>query len=111
VLLNWDAEDGRGYRLRVASLPERTHGWRGRAACMDAAHRIHARVERAWPAAGLIAATLAAWLRVLALDGHPERQPGPAEHHHIAGRNHHKQHPSSGRAAGVASLLDRRTRH
>ena len=36
MLLNWDAEDGRGYRLWVISLPERTHGRRGRAACMDA---------------------------------------------------------------------------
>ena len=66
-------------------------GWRGQLAYIDAAHRVHARVEdairtgkdcgigkypstalamnKAWQAAALTAATLLAWLRLLALDG------------------------------------------
>lgn len=85
----FEAEDGRGYRRWVTSLPERTRGWRGRAACIDAAHRIHARVEdairdrhnpqppvhpstRPGRPARLIAAILAAWLRL----AHPRRAPG-----------------------------------
>ena len=66
-------------------------GWRGQLAYIDAAHRVHARVEdrirtgkdcgigrfpshdfainTAWLAAALIAATLLAWLRLIALDG------------------------------------------
>lgn len=72
-------------------MPERTPGWRGQPAYIDAAHRIHARVEdairtgkqtdmgkfpshllalsRAWLAAALTAATLLAWLRMLAFEG------------------------------------------
>jgi hypothetical protein len=67
---------------------ERTRGWRGQLAYIDAAHRVHARVEdairtgkdcgtgkypstslamnKAWQAAALTAATLLAWLRLLA---------------------------------------------
>jgi hypothetical protein len=33
------------YSLRVTNVPERTHGWRARNACIDAACRVHARVE------------------------------------------------------------------
>ena len=85
------AEDGWRYSLWVTNLPQRTPGWRGQPAYIDAVHRVHARVEdcvrtgkdtgigrlpshlfalnQAWLAAALIAATLLAWLRLLALDG------------------------------------------
>ncbi len=87
----FEAADGWRYTLWVTNLPERTRGWRGQLAYIDAAHRVHARVEdairtgkstgigrfpsqsfainQAWLAASLIAATLMAWLRLLALDG------------------------------------------
>jgi hypothetical protein len=88
----FEAEDGWRYSLWVTNMPGRTPGWRGQPAYIDAAHRVHARVEdcvrtgkdtgigrfpsqafalnQAWLAAALIAATLLAWLRHLALDGH-----------------------------------------
>jgi hypothetical protein len=88
----FETEDGWRYSLWVTNLPERTPGWRGQPAYIDATHRIHARVEdcvrtgkdtgigkfpshqfalnQAWLAAALTAATLLAWLRLLALDGH-----------------------------------------
>ena len=87
----FETADGWRYSLWVTNLPERTSGWRGQLAYIDAAHRVHARVEdcvrtgkdtgigklpscsfplnQAWLAAALIAATLLAWLRLLALDG------------------------------------------
>jgi hypothetical protein len=87
----FEAADGWRYSLWVTNLPARTPGWRGQMACIDAAHRVHARVEdcirtgkdtgigrfpgqsfalnQAWLAAALIAAILLAWLRLLALDG------------------------------------------
>ena len=87
----FEAEDGWRYSLWVSNLPERTPGWRGQLACIDAAHRVHARVEdrirtgkdtgighfpsesfainAAWLSVSLIAATLLSWLRLLALDG------------------------------------------
>jgi len=87
----FEIEDGYRYTLWVTNLPEATRGWRGNQAYIDAAHRVHARVEdgirtgkdtgigrfpseamamnKAWLAAALIAATLLAWLRLLALDG------------------------------------------
>jgi Transposase DDE domain group 1 len=87
----FETEDGWRYSLWVTNLPERTPGWRGQPAYIDAAHRVHARVEdcvrtgkdtgigrfpsqafahnQAWLAAALTAATLLAWLRHLALDG------------------------------------------
>ena len=87
----FEAEDGWRYTLWVNNLPPQTRGWRGQLAYIDAAHRVHARVEdairtskdcgtgkfpsssmamnKAWLAAALIAATLLAWLRLLALDG------------------------------------------
>jgi Transposase DDE domain group 1 len=85
----FEAEDGWRYSLWVTNLPERAPGWRGQPAYIDAAHRVHARVEdairtgkdtgigrfpshllslnRAWFTAALTAATLLAWLRHLAL--------------------------------------------
>ena len=82
----FEAAGGWGYSLWVINLPERTTGWRGQLAHIDATHRVHARVEddragkntrigklpshafalnQAW----LAAAALLAWLRLLALDG------------------------------------------
>ena len=87
----FETGDGWRYSLWVTNLPEQTPGWRGQPAYIDAAHRVHARVEdcvrtgkdtgigrfpsqafahnQAWLAAALTAATLLAWLRHLALDG------------------------------------------
>jgi hypothetical protein len=87
----FEAEDGWRYSLWITNLPPCTPGWRGQPAYIDAAHRVHARVEdcvrigkdtgisklpshlfalnQAWLAAALLAATLLAWLRLLALDG------------------------------------------
>jgi hypothetical protein len=87
----FEAEDGWRYCLWATNLPQHTPGWRGQPAYIDAAHRVHARVEdairtgketgigkfpshllahnRAWFTAALTAATLLAWLRLLALDG------------------------------------------
>jgi hypothetical protein len=88
----FEAGDGWRYSLWVTNLPRQVRGWRGQLAYIDAAHRVHARVEdairtgkdcgigkypsqslamnKAWQAAALTAATLLAWLRLLALDGH-----------------------------------------
>ena len=87
----FEAEDGWRYTLWITNLPASASGWRGQLAYIDAAHRVHARVEdairtgkdcgigkypstslainKAWQAAALTAATLLAWLRLLALDG------------------------------------------
>jgi hypothetical protein len=87
----FEAEDGWRYTLWATNLPERTYGWRGQAPYIDAAHRVHARVEdgirtgkdcgygklpsqalrmnKAWFTAALIAAALIAWLKLIALDG------------------------------------------
>ena len=107
----FEAEDGWRYSLWVTNLPERTPGWRGQPAYIDAAHRVHARVEdairtgkdtgigkfpshqlslnRAWLSAALTAATLLAWLRHLALDGdHARAEPKTLRYRilHAAGR-------------------------
>jgi hypothetical protein len=87
----FEAADGWRYSLWVTNRPAATRGWLGQNAYLDAAHRVHARVEdairtgkdcgigkypstslamnKAWQAAALTAATLLAWLRLLALDG------------------------------------------
>ncbi len=87
----FETQDGWRYSLWVTNLPVTTRGWRANPAYIDAAHRVHARVEdgirtgkdcgigrfpsqamamnKAWFSAALIAATLLAWLRLLALDG------------------------------------------
>lgn len=87
----FEAQDGWRYSLWVTNLPASLRGWRANPAYLDAAPRVHARVEdairtgkdcgigrfpshdfainSAWLAAALIAATLLAWLRLLALDG------------------------------------------
>jgi Transposase DDE domain group 1 len=87
----FEAEDGWRYSLWATNLPASLRGWRANPAYIDAAHRVHARVEdcvrtgkdtgigkfpsasfavnQAWLAASLAAATLLAWLKLLALDG------------------------------------------
>ena len=87
----FEAADGWRYSLWATNLPGDTRGWRGQPAYVDAAHRVHARVEdfmrtgkdtglghlpskdmqvnAAWMTASMIACTLLAWLRLLALDG------------------------------------------
>jgi Transposase DDE domain group 1 len=40
-----EAADGWRYSLWVTNLPATTKGWRGQCAYIDAAHRVHARVE------------------------------------------------------------------
>jgi hypothetical protein len=87
----FETRDGYRYSLWVTNLPVTLRGWRANPAYIDAAHRVHARVEdgirtgkdrgigrfpshamamnKAWLAAALIAATLLSWLRLPALDG------------------------------------------
>jgi Transposase DDE domain group 1 len=87
----FEADDGWRYVLWATNLPESVRGWRSQPAYIDAAHRVHARVEdgirtgkdtgigklpssslamnEAWFAAALIAAALIAWLKLIALDG------------------------------------------
>jgi len=87
----FEAQDGWRYSLWVTNRPAATTGWLSQPAYIDAAHRVHARVEdairtgkdcgigkypstalamnKAWQAAALTAATLLAWLKLLALDG------------------------------------------
>jgi len=87
----FETQGGYRYSLWVTNLPVTLRGWRANPAYIDAAHRVHARVEdgirtgkdcgigrfpsqamamnKAWFSAALIAATLLAWLRLLALDG------------------------------------------
>jgi hypothetical protein len=87
----FETEDGWRYSLWITNLPATLRGWRSQPAYIDAAHRVHARVEdrirtgkncgighfpsqslainAAWLTASLIAATLLAWLAHLALDG------------------------------------------
>jgi hypothetical protein len=87
----FEHEDGYRYQLWVTNLPEDTRGWRGQCAYIDAAHRVHARVEdcirtgkdagigrfpsrsfafnQAWLTAAMIAQILLAWLKLIALDG------------------------------------------
>jgi Transposase DDE domain group 1 len=87
----FEHEDGWRYQLHVTNLPATTKGWRGKTACIHAAHRVHARVEdairtgkdtgigrfpsraftvnQAWLTAAMTGQILLAWLRLLALDG------------------------------------------
>ena len=87
----FEAEDGWRYSLWVTNRPADTKGWLGQAAYLDAAHRVHARVEdvirtgkdaglghfpchdyalnTAWLTAAMTGQILLAWLRLLALDG------------------------------------------
>ena len=87
----FEAAGGWRYCLWVTNLPATTRGWRGQCAYIDAAHRVHARVEdvirtgkdtglghfpshdykinQAWLDAAMIACVLLSWLKLLALDG------------------------------------------
>jgi len=87
----FETAGGWRYSLWVTNLPVTVRGWQANPAYIDAAHRVRARVEdgirtgkdcgigrfpsrdfrlnAAWFHAALIAATLLAWLRLLALDG------------------------------------------
>ena len=87
----FEAEDGWRYSLWASNMPAGLRGWRAQLGYIDAAHRVHARVEdrirtgkdcglgrfpsfdfginSAWLAASLTAATLLCWLRLIALDG------------------------------------------
>jgi Transposase DDE domain group 1 len=86
-----EAEDGWRYSLWATNRPASTRGWLGQAAYIDAAHRVHARVEDAirtgkdtglghfpsfdyqvngaWLTAAMTGQILLAWLKLLALDG------------------------------------------
>jgi hypothetical protein len=87
----FETTDGWRYSLWVSNVPAGLRGWRAQLGYIDAAHRVHARVEdcirtgkdcgigrfpshdfamnSAWLAVSLIAATLLSWLRLIALDG------------------------------------------
>jgi Transposase DDE domain group 1 len=86
-----EAEDGWRYSLWVTNRAAATKGWLGQNAYIDAAHRVHARVEdairtgkdaglghfpsfdfginAAWLTAAMTGQILLAWLKLLALDG------------------------------------------
>jgi hypothetical protein len=87
----FEAEDGWRYSLWVTNRAPDTKGWLGQNAYIDAAHRVHARVEdairtgkdtglghfpsfdyqvnAAWLTAAMTGQILLAWLKLLALDG------------------------------------------
>ena len=87
----FEAGDGWRYSLWVTNRPADTKGWLGQNAYIDAAHRVHARVEdairtgkdaglghfpsfdyqvnAAWLTAAMTGQILLAWLKLLALDG------------------------------------------
>ena len=87
----FEAADGWRYSLWATNRPADTKGWLGQAAYIDAAHRVHARVEdairtgkdaglghfpsfdyqvnAAWLTASMTGQILLAWLKLLALDG------------------------------------------
>jgi hypothetical protein len=87
----FEAADGWRYSLWVTNRPAATKGWLGQNAYIDAAHRVHARVEdairtgkdaglghfpsfgfgvnAAWLTAAMTGQILLAWLKLLALDG------------------------------------------
>jgi hypothetical protein len=86
----FETADGWRYTLWVTNRPETTTGWLSQPQYIDAAHRVHARVEdairtgkdtglgrfpshdfainTAWLTAAMTAAVLLAWLKLLALD-------------------------------------------
>jgi len=87
----FETADGWRYSLWVTNRPADTRGWLGQNAYIDAAHRVHARVEdairtgkdaglghfpsfdfavnAAWLTAAMTGQILLAWLKLLALDG------------------------------------------
>jgi len=115
----FETRDGWRYSLWVTNQPASVKGWRAQLACIDAAHRVHARVEdrirtgkncgighfpsqampinSAWLTAALTAATLLAWLQHLALDGDLARaEPKtirPVNRTHCRSQNHRSATP------------------
>ena len=87
----FETRDGWRYSLWVSNAAAGLRGWRAQLGYIDAAHRVHARVEdcirtgkdcgigrfpshdfamnSAWLGVSLIAAALLSWLRLIALDG------------------------------------------
>ncbi|MGH9540248.1 MAG: IS1380 family transposase [Terriglobales bacterium] len=87
----FEAADGWRYSLWATNRPVETKGWLGQNAYIDAAHRVHARVEdairtgkdaglghfpsfdyqlnAAWLTAAMTGQILLAWLKLLALEG------------------------------------------
>jgi hypothetical protein len=87
----FEEQDGWRYSLWATNRPAAAKGWPGQPAYIDAARRVHARVEdviragkdiglghfpchdatanEAWLSVAMIAAILLAWLKLLALDG------------------------------------------
>ena len=87
----FEAEDGWRYSLQATNRPVAPRGWLGQCAYIDAAHRVHARMEdvirtgkdtglghfpshdyeinKAWLDASMTACILLAWLKLLAPDG------------------------------------------
>ncbi|MGI8305762.1 transposase [Saccharopolyspora hattusasensis] len=87
----FETQDGWRYTLWVTNRPETTKGWLGQSQYIDAAHRVHTRVEdcirtgkdtglgrfpsrdfainTAWLTTSMTAAILLSWLKLLALDG------------------------------------------
>jgi hypothetical protein len=87
----FETGDGWRYCLWVTNRPADTKGWLGQNAYLDAAHRVHARIEdairtgkdaglghfpssgfavnAAWLTAAMTGQILLAWLKLLALDG------------------------------------------
>jgi hypothetical protein len=87
----FETADGWRYSLWVTNRPVTTKGWLGQNAYIDAAHRVHARIEdvirtgkdtglghfpshdfavnAAWLTAAMTGQILLAWLKLLALDG------------------------------------------
>jgi Transposase DDE domain group 1 len=110
-LTPFEAAAGWRYVAWATNLSRKTRGWRGQLPYIDAGHRVHARVEdgirtgkgtgigkfpshdlglnKAWFTAALTAATLIAWLRLIALDGDLSRAEPKALRYkvfHAAGR-------------------------
>ena len=87
----FETPDGWRYTLCVSNVPAQLRGWGAQLGYIDAAHRVHARVEdcirtgkdcgigkfpshdfatnSAWLSVSLSAAGLLSWLRLIALDG------------------------------------------
>ena len=96
----FEERDGWRYSLWVTNLAASTRGWRGQNAYLDAAHRVHARVE----------------------DSHPHRQghrpgtlpvPLPGDQHRVAERRADRRYPAGlaapagpGRRAGPGRTQD-----
>jgi hypothetical protein len=107
----FEAGDGWRYSLWATNRPSSTKGWLGQNACIDAAHRVQARVEdairtgkdaglghfpsfgyqvnQAWLTAAMTGQILLAWLKLLALDGDlAKAEPKTLRYRvlHVAGR-------------------------